>query len=320
MDSELHFYRDRFLRYCKGMKDLSPHTIRGYATDLKFFIQFLETQDRPVSTYGEIKRHTLEIYLDSMHEKYEVRSIRRRFACLRSFFSFLEYEGIITENPFFKFRLQLRTPQQLPRCLSPAELERILTAAYGRTPRGKREAIFITRDIAVLELLFAAGMRVGELTALSLSDYDPAECSLRIHGKGNKERLLYLAAGSARTALHAWLDNRHFYECGDPSIFLTKFRTPLSTQDVRNIVTKYSGLAGLDKNVTPHFFRHSFASLLLDEGVDIKYIQEFLGHSSISTTQIYLHTSEAKKKQILQSKHPRNQMRPEEAQFHMPGL
>lgn len=143
---------------------------------------------------------------------------------------------------------------------------------------------------------------------ISFSDYDPIEQSLLIHGKGSKERMIFLTEENAILALACYLEDRHKIVTSAEFIFLNKYNRPLTTQDVRNVVTKCVNLAALEKNITPHSFRHTFASLLLEEGVDIKYIQEFLGHSTIVTTQIYLHTTAEKKRMLLESKHPREKL------------
>ena len=160
----------------------------------------------------------------------------------------------------------------------------------------------------MLELLFAGGFRVSELCKLKFEDLSPDRLAIRINGKGNKERTIYLENIEVVRALNRYLAYREAVPDGNGYLFITKFDRPLSTQAVRNLVRKYSEMSGIHKNITPHVFRHSFASLLLEEGVDIKYIQDFLGHSSISTTQIYLHTTSSQKRRILSAKHPRQKL------------
>jgi integrase/recombinase XerD len=164
------------------------------------------------------------------------------------------------------------------------------------------------RDVAIMELLFATGLRVAELCSLYFADYNAEDNSFHIIGKGDKERFVYVETKQAQKMLSAYLRLRRAIGIDLPNIFVTKFRAPMSTQGVRNIVTKYAKLSGIPKNITPHVFRHSFATLLIESGVDIKYIQDFLGHSTISTTQIYLHISDEQKKKVLAAKHPRDKM------------
>jgi len=244
-----------------------------------------------------------------------VKTIKRKIACLRSFFNFLEYEEIIENNPFQKFHLNMREGFRLPKTMALAEVDLILRAAYNQPARGPGEEFTRIRDAAILELLFAGGLRVSELCSLTFLDLDINSGSLYIHGKGNKERIVYLENQEVLEGLKNYLKLRNSLELDLPFLFVTKFNGPMSTQGVRNLVTKYTKLAGIQKNITPHVFRHSFASLLLEEGVDIKFIQDFLGHSSISTTQIYLHTTGDKKREIMSKMHPRGKL---SSSHHLP--
>ena len=164
------------------------------------------------------------------------------------------------------------------------------------------------RDVAILELLFAGGLRVSELCVMKYQDLDLHQMVIMIHGKGNKERLIFLENQEVIDALQHYLILRQRTGIDSPYVFLTKFGDRLTTQAVRNLVTKYAEESGMTRKITPHVFRHTFASLLLEEGVDIKYIQDFLGHSSITTTQIYLHTTNRQKRRIMAQNHPRQKM------------
>ncbi len=296
---------------------------------MKGFIRFLSELPSPVEDSAQVTRQTLEEYVHYLNKDFAAKTVRRRIASVRSFYQYLEYEEIIRDNPFDKFHLNIKEPFRIPKIMSLEEISRVLASAYGSSPTllpvlsklesGKRtrekinvnpnsEEFLWVRDVAILELLFAGGLRVSELCKLEYGDLSPDYTAVRIDGKGNKERTIYLENIEVVRALSRYLLLRETAEVDDPYIFISKFRKPLSTQAVRNLVKKYSELAGIDKKITPHVFRHSFASLLLEEGVDIKYIQDFLGHSSISTTQIYLHTTSSQKRKILSSKHPRQKL------------
>jgi len=308
LQSEIRAQKQSFLKYCKGRRRLSAHSIRAYSFDLEFFFDFFENHEPPILTFSQIDKVLLEEYLKLISENFARKTIKRRFACLMSFMNFLEYEEIITANPFDRFHLKVKDPLRVPKSMTLGEVDVLLNVAYGRNARSEFERLTFVRDIALLELLFAGGMRVGELCGLTFSDYDPAEQSLLLHGKGSKERMVFLTEENAILALASYLKDRHKVYTSSEFIFLNKYNRPLTTQDVRNMVTKYVNLAVLEKNITPHSFRHTFASLLLEEGVDIKYIQEFLGHSTIVTTQIYLHTTAEKKRALLEEKHPREKL------------
>lgn len=311
-----------FFAYCRNYRRLSPNTLRVYQFDLQHFGRFLSREEPSVSTYNEVTRIVLDNYLFSL-ESYSVKTIKRKFACIRSLFHYLEYHEKIAQNPFARFHLNIREPYRQRTTMNLDEIKRFLAVAYGKKPGSlpeqsgtntakplklaSEEFIWI-RDIAVLELLFAGGLRVSELCSLALNDVNLKHSVIMVHGKGNKERLIYLENREVILALNNYLFQRKNVYIDLPYMFITKFGKMLSTQAVRNLVTKYTKLAGIKKNITPHVFRHTFATLLLEEGVDIKYIQDFLGHSSISTTQIYLHTTNRQKRKIIATRHPREKL------------
>ncbi|HWQ78965.1 MAG TPA: tyrosine-type recombinase/integrase [Anaerovoracaceae bacterium] len=314
--------RNSFFDYCRNIRRLTQNTIRVYEFDLQHFNRFLGRKTPPVTEYKEVTRNTLEHYLASL-QGYSVKTIKRKVACIRSLFHYLEYEEKIDKNPFSGFRLNMREPRRLRTTMTLDEIQKLLFIAYGEKPSNlpetpgviparplkitSEEFIWI-RDIAILELLFVGGLRVSELCGLTFRDVNLNHSAIMIHGKGNRERLIYLENDEVILALKSYLVHRKSAGVDLPYLFITKFGQVLSTQAVRNLVTKYAGLAGIKKNITPHVFRHTFATLLLEEGVDIKYIQDFLGHSSISTTQIYLHTTNKQKRKIIATQHPRQRL------------
>jgi site-specific recombinase XerD len=305
---QIELYIEKFLSYCTAHRKLSALSVRNYRLDMRHFVRFLTEKMPDAATCPQITRAVLNAYLDELSGKYKVKTIKRKIACLRSFFNFLEYEEIVEDNPFRKFHLNMREGFHLPKTMALAEVDLILKAAYGQTVRGPGEKFTRIRDAVILELLFAGGLRVSELCNLRFPDLDISSGSLYIHGKGNKERIIYLENSEVIKVLEDYLEVRKALGIDLPYLFVTKFRGPMSTQGVRNLVAKYARLAGIAKNITPHVFRHSFASLMLEEGVDSKFIQDFLGHSSISTTQIYLHTTGDKKREIISKMHPRRRL------------
>lgn len=290
----------RYLGDCEYQKGLDHKTLKAYRIDLTQFASFLERNG------AELAREGVAAYIAGLHQTYKPRSIRRKIASVKAFCGYLEYEGLLEENPFAKLRLKLDPPLILPRTIPLADIEGILAAAY----RTKEEKAGNTplRDVAVLELLFATGVRVSELCALKPGDVRLIEGEIRIYGKGAKERFVQIANPAVLQALReyrtAFADSMG--QAG--AFFVNRLCRPLSDQSVRGIVRKYAKLAGVEQRVTPHMFRHSFATLLLEEDVDIRYIQRLLGHSSIVTTQIYTHVAGKKQRDILAAKHPRNQM------------
>ena len=329
LKNDLKLHSQKFIRNCTYQRRLSADTAKAYGLDLKCFAEFLSALDPPITASEEVTKQILQEYVNYLNENFAVKTVRRRIASVRSFYNYLECEEIILANPFDKFHLNMKEPFRVPKTMSLEEVSRILEAVYGDSPtlfpimpelnsKGSPSEKFIlnpnskefiwVRDVAILELLFAGGFRVSELCKLEFSDISADHLAIRINGKGNKERTIYLENIEVLKVLNRYLMFREAVGVDNTYVFISKFHEPLSTQAVRNLVSKYAEMAGIKKNITPHIFRHSFASLLLEEGVDIKYIQDFLGHSSISTTQIYLHTTSNQKRRIMSTKHPRQKL------------
>lgn len=307
----LQFYRDRYLEYCTFNRKLAPSTIYGYRQDLNNFILFLEKLEPPILCWTQVKRKHLDYYLEVVSENYSVCTIKGNFSSLRCFFYFLQEDGLEFDNPFRKFRLHMQKPASIPISLTLGEVTGILREAYKFE---NLNAFRKSRDILVLELLFSGGMRVAELCSITISRYDPVEKTIEVIGKGNKNRFIFitnkevLALLDDYLALRSNLSFRNGTQLLCDNLLLTDSLLPLKPIHVRGIIKKYVMASGITKRVTPHTFRHTYASLLLEEGVDIKYIQEFLGHSSIKTTQIYLHTTSGRKREILAEMHPRKKL------------
>ena len=295
-----------YLHFAMYTKRLASLTISAYEIDLKQFYLFLKKEYPDISSAQDISKAILQNYIFLLNEKYAVSSAKRKIACLKGFFCYMMQEEDMANNPFLQISLKMRQPHRLPKVMTLNEVDQILKAAYADTHF--LSDFLYRRDIAVLEMLFATGMRVHELCNLKCGDFDRYDSILRIIGKGDKERFLYITNSEVVDALQNYKRMIKKYKLKNEYLFLNRYGQQLSTQAARNIVTKYSKLAGIQRSITPHVFRHSFATLLLEEGVDIKYIQEFLGHSSITTTQIYLHVSSASSKRILSCKHPRKKL------------
>ena len=294
-----------YLTYCRRQKNLSPKTLKAYQCDLHQFLRFMETQN------FSLDRAALDAYIQALHQNYQPRSIQRKLMSLKAFCSYLVYEDILEETPFAKVRTQFRQPRQLPRTIPLTTIQALFTAAYTQLDQlepGSYQYRAALRDIAVLELLFATGIRVSELCSLKPQDMNLEEGSFTVFGKGAKERVLHVGTSAAMEALAQYEKAFRKQIKALGYFFVNRQNSRLSDQSVRLMIQKYSQLAGISLHITPHMFRHSFATLLLEEDVDIRYIQQFLGHSSITTTQIYTHVSTSRQKQILQTKHPRSRL------------
>ena len=303
--TNLQKWAEQYLTACKFQKGLDAKTIKAYRIDLSQFVLFIGQGEADMTRSGMME------YISDLHQKYKPRTIRRKVASVKAFCSYLEYEELITENPFTKLQLKLNAPLILPRTIPFSVIEAILSTAYQQGQREKlseKQQKAVLRDIAVLELLFATGIRVSELCSLKCSDVNLIEGEVKIYGKGAKERLVQIGNPGVLSALQAYQTQNCPAIKHTGMFFVNRLDKPLSDQSVRNIVAKYTRLAGEELHITPHMFRHSFATLLLEEDVDIRYIQRLLGHSSIVTTQIYTYVSGRKQRDILSIKHPRNKI------------
>lgn len=295
LESQIAWY----LEVCEHETKLSPDTLKAYRIDLRQFSVF--TDGRAVD------KLLLEEYVKYLNQTFAPRSVKRKLASVHAFYHALEENEQIERSPFEKLRLHIHAPKQLPRVIPGELVEAILRCAYRRCEAGD---VWALRDAAALELLFDTGVRVSELCRLSPETFTLEEHSVRllIDGKGRKERVLQIGTPDVVTLLRRYYQafSEDIRVCGH--ILLNDRRRPIEPQSVRRIINKYVEEAGSELHVTPHMFRHTFATSLLEAGVDIRYIQSLLGHSSISTTQIYTHVTTRRQAEILAEKHPRNGM------------
>ncbi len=304
--SEFEKNIEEYLEDCESRRKLNPKTIRAYRTDLLQFSAYLEPlpDSRPT-------RDAMSDYLAVLHRCYKPKSVKRKIASLKAFFHFLEYEKRIVKNPLANLRTHFREPIRLPKTIPLQAIEAILSSAYQESQRSgitPEQARVVWRDIAIIETLFATGMRVSELCHLKKEDLNLEEGWIRIYGKGSRERMVSVVHPSVLNSLKTYSLLAVSYIEQSGYFFLNRFRRHISESSVRTLIEKYTHLAKISLHITPHMFRHTFATLLLEEGVDIRYIQQLLGHSSILTTQIYTHVAARKQKDLLAAKHPRNKM------------
>lgn len=295
-----------YLQHCQLEKGLSQKTIKAYRIDLTQFSQYIGC-DIYVCDKGSIQN-----YLSFLHNKYKIKTVKRKIASLKAFYAYLADEEIILSSPFDKLRIKLHEPFILPKIVSLSTINLILQNAYKRkaslSSNNSYQQNTCLRDIAILELLFATGMRVSELCSLTPDSVDLNNGTIKIYGKGAKERIIHIGNPDVLSAVNTYHNvySSTIHKTG--WFFVNRLGYQLSTQSVRNMISMYVNLSGIDQHITPHMFRHSFATLLLEEDVDIRYIQQLLGHSSITTTQIYTHVTSKKQRDILTAKHPRNKI------------
>ncbi len=294
-----------YLNHCRFEKGLDGKTLKAYKIDLLQYVTYAKEEN------NVFIKETLQSYIVYLHSRYKVKTVKRKIASLKAFFNYLEYEDLISENPFSKLRIKLHEPFLLPRTIPLASIDALLRCAYQQASEKSKDRYGYRanlRDIAILELLFATGMRVSELCSLRSENVNLAEESIKIYGKGSKERIIQIGNQEVLLAVKTYYDAFSEQIENTGHFFINRLGNQLSDQSVRFMITKYCQAAGILQHITPHMFRHSFATLLLEEDVDIRYIQQLLGHSSIVTTQIYTHVTSKKQRDILTTKHPRNKI------------
>jgi integrase/recombinase XerD len=294
-----------FLRHCEFDRHFSRHTVKAYRLDLAQFARFTLAQN-PGANLPSIQRPELREYARSLHH-YKPRTQRRKLAAVKSLFGFLEREEFIQSNPMRSLRLDIRLGRVLPRTMSFATLQAFFRQVYRRPDLARnsdRSHNLAIRDVALFELLFSSGMRVSEISNLRIATVDLERGAVLVRGKGNKERLIPVCDPEVRSALVAYAASQPSARPNDAYFFTNRFGHRLSEQSIRMTLKHHAKAAGLEK-ITPHVFRHTVATMLLEQGVDLRFIQTFLGHSSIVTTTIYAHVNDKSQREILNHRHPR---------------
>ena len=306
---------NRYINYLEVERNVSPYTVRNYTNDLlgnykrgseKGFFQFLRL--RKIDSLDKVDKRVLRDYLAYLLEQGIVKaSIVRKLSAIRSFYRYLAREGILPKNPIEQ-AASPRLDRRLPSFLTVEEAARLLKAPDLNTPQG-------LRDRALMELLYAAGLRVSELVNLDLEHVNLDTREIRVWGKGSKERVV-LMGELADIALIDYLENSRQKLLGGKkkvvALFLNRDGERLTGRSVQKLLGKYAEIAGIEKKVYPHMLRHTFATHLLDGGADLRVVQELLGHANLSTTQIYTHVTQSRLKKAYMASHPMAKMEEDE--------
>ncbi len=284
-----------FLNFLATEKGASVHTTKNYGIDLREFVKFITEKEFRDLTYLDIR--SFLAFLKT--REYSKSSISRKLACLRSFFKYLVRENILTQNP----AAGIATPKKekrLPSFMNPDEITKLLDAPAKNSWEEKR-------DKAILEMLYSSGLRVSELAGLNHDDLDFFGGLVRVRGKGKKERIVPVGQ-AALNSLRAYWDMKAPRETPNvikKPLFISRIGSRLTDRSVRRMILKYVKRTGLGKEISPHTFRHSFATHMLDRGADLRSVQELLGHANLSTTQIYTHVTTQRLKDAYMAAHPR---------------
>jgi integrase/recombinase XerC len=284
-----------FLSFLATEKGASEHTTKNYGIDLREFVKFIAEKEFKDLTYLDIR--SFLAFLKG--REYSKSSISRKLACLRSFFKYLVRENILAQNP----AAGIATPKKekrLPSFMNLDEINKLLDAPAKNSWEEKR-------DKAILEMLYSSGLRVSELAGLNHDDLDFFGGLIRVRGKGKKERIVP-AGQAALSCLRAYWDMKAPREATNAikkPLFISRIGSRLTDRSVRRLILKYVKRTGLGKEISPHTFRHSFATHMLDRGADLRSVQELLGHANLSTTQIYTHVTTQRLKDAYTAAHPR---------------
>lgn len=301
MNRDSKQYLEDFKSYLLVEKNFSKHTARAYVSDILSYLVWLE--DEPCTDVNYSKMREYQHFIQRFD--YKKTTIVRKIASIRTFYKYLYRERLIDSNPALNLNSPKR-PKSLPKFLSTDEIEKILGGLKIDTPAGYRNK-------TILELLWATGMRVSELSGLNIGDLNLEQNEITVFGKGSKERIV-LVSERAKKYLQRYLDSARNlvakgYQLGhltDTSpVFVNNTGYRLQSKTIRNVINDVVNSINLPKKVTPHMFRHSFATHLIENGADLRVVQELLGHASISNTQIYTHVSTQRLKDVYQQTHPR---------------
>ncbi|MBM4054394.1 MAG: tyrosine recombinase XerC [Planctomycetes bacterium] len=283
---------DRYLAYIENDKNYSPQTLRAYRNDLNQYLSFLK--DEGCTDLSTVSRLQLRQYLAFLKKQNPSKTtIARKLTSIRSLYKFLCQHGILEINPVENIKTP-KSDKKLPKFMSINDTENLLN----QPDDGKLPGL---RDKAIMETLYSTGMRVSELVGMNITDIDFHGGVVKVRGKGRKERILPIGS-HALNAIQAYMEKRG---SDNEALFLNRFSGRLTERSVARMIEKYMKKAAMNLRVSPHTFRHSFATHLLDCGADLRAVQEFLGHSSLSTTQIYTHVTTERMKEVYDKAHPR---------------
>ncbi|MDR1168207.1 MAG: tyrosine recombinase [Heliobacteriaceae bacterium] len=301
LNSNSKQYLEDFKSYLLVEKNFSAHTVKAYGSDILSYLLWLGDDGCENVNFSRVRS-----YLHFIQKfDYKKTTIARKIASIRTFYKYLYRERIAGSNPAMNLSA-LKRPKSLPKFLTPDEVERILNATKIETPAGYRNR-------AILELLWASGMRVSELSGLNFGDLNLENNEITVFGKGAKERII-LITDRAKSYLERYIKTARAlipkgYGTDVPvensPVFINNTGFRLQTGTVRNVIKDIVNKIHLPKHVTPHVFRHSFATHLIENGADLRVVQELLGHASISNTQIYTHVSTQRLKDVYDETHPR---------------
>jgi integrase/recombinase XerD len=292
----MHLLRvcELFLNHCNSAVSLSEHTLRAYAGDLKHAQKFLGQK----TELRSIQRDCLRQYIGRMRNEFALKesTIKRRISCLKLVFKWARQESILKTNPFDTLNERIRLPKRLPRAIDSADANKLRKIA---TTTSDDDSFDVHCKRAAISLLLETGIRVGELSNIQVEDVSISDKSIKIHGKGNRQRLVYLLSPSTFKTVSTFLSKRKHIGTCSSKLLVSKNGKQLTPPLIRQALRELRESAGITRHITPHMLRHTCATQWLESGLDIRYVQKLLGHHSISTTEIYTHVSDHSLRQAL---------------------
>ncbi|MDY8048707.1 tyrosine-type recombinase/integrase [Paenibacillus polymyxa] len=306
--SKTHNYIEEYVSFLQIEKNVSPKTIKAYLSDLNLLCTWFKE-----NSLENIDDKNLRSYFQTFSDSNTLKdtTIKRKYISIKAFFLFLTQKEWIDHSPLINFGKKFKTAKRIPKTLPVDELERLIHSPQLhrqtlKTPFSTRLSI---RNDAIIDLLFSTGIRIGELVQIQIEDIDLNSRVVVILGKGRKERLLYLSSQELINKITSWLNVRDLFCPQTEALFVNKYGKSLSIYGIEDIFTKYRSLSNINQKATPHYLRHSFATQLLENGADLRAVQEILGHSNVSTTEIYTEVSVRRKKDVLSNFNPRNRFK-----------
>jgi len=286
-----------YIEYLRSVRNLSPHSIRAYSNDIAVFVKFIEDRGKAIT---DTRFEDLRAYISMLSgNRLSAKSINRKISAIRGFFRFLNREKLMSGNPADNIR-SLKYSRHLPSFLFEDEMKELLAADFND--------FWSLRDKTIFEFLYSTGCRVSESTALNVGDLDLKGGSAIVKGKGRKDRVVFLGESTKNLLRQYLLKRKYFAKRSDPeslkALFINHHGRRITNRGVQYILSRYLENYEIMKKVSPHTFRHSFATHLLNRGADIRIVQELLGHSSLSTTQVYTHIGLEKLKKVYLDAHP----------------
>ena len=295
---------DNYITEISVNQNLSNHTIKAYKNDLLQLSKFIKNLE--IIKMNDIHKEQINEYIKYLKSEYKVKTIKRKIVSSKKFFTYLEEERYIKKNPFDSIKFKLTLDTTIPKTIGFHEIKKIYEQIYCNYNKYGLDSVYYLTEVLIIELLYTTGIIVSELCDIKVSDINLKSKTILIKGKGRKERLVFMNSNEIINLVRKYM--KLTSEVTSEYLLRNKNLNQLSSQSVRLRVKRITKEAGISNNITPHMFRHTFATSLLEEEINLMYIQDLLGHSSLATTQIYISINKKKQQRLINRKHPRKKI------------